>query len=398
MFSNRPVNSTYINDPDHVYFDFNMVNNDTTGSLPPPNLVFNETRTNPIINNAGEYYVSVVRFSVETPTLPLMIPHVQVGQSNENLLIYTVNLTYTHAGVSYESQTNLEFLPQNVNESIPNPPITQQDITNEYYFIYSFQRFVLMLNNAFNDAFTDLDTQVSGAGGALPSTLPPYMEFDPNTSQYILNADVNGYDIDSSGTIGIFFNSPLYTLFSSLESLNMGYSGITGGKNFQLVVRNINNGSNIYTPTPPSPSYYQSYGEYSTSALWCPISSLVFQASLIPIIPEEQSKPLIFNSDVLFGEGGNNSAISNTLTDLTVFLDKGSEYKPLVQYSPTAEYRLIDLVGNNPVNSIQISCFWKDKFGNLHPFKLASGCFASMKILFRKRVYPLVEKDFRNNY
>jgi len=399
MFSNRPpVNSNYMVEPNHIYFDFNVVNNDTTGTLAPPNLIFTETRNNPIINSAKDYYMTVVRFYVETPTLPSMIPQAQIGQLNPNVLIYNVNLAYSYGGVLYESQTPLIFIPQNLNAPNPTPPIVQQDLTSEYYFIYNFQHFVLMLNNALQTAFTSLNAQVVGAGGTLPSALAPFMEFNPTTAEYTLNADVLGYDSDLSITssIYIYFNSPLYTLFSSLESRNNGYgSNITNGKNFQLVVRNINNGSNIYTPTAPAPSFYQSYGEYPTSPLWCPIASIVFQASLVPLVPEQQSTPLVFNSDVLFGAGGNNSSIGNVLTDLQVYLTTGQEYKPLIQYSPTAEYRLVDLIGDNPIQSIEIACFWKDKFGNLHPFQLASGCYSSMKILFRKKLYPEVEKNYR---
>jgi len=389
----KPVNSSYINDPDHIYFDFNMINNDTTGTKAPPKLTFTETRNNPIVSNAGDYFISVVRFQVETPTLPLMIPQAQIGQADPDKLIYTITLTYTDAGSGnhYEQQTNLTFLPQNVNEPTPAPPITQQDITSGYYFINSFQTFILMLNNAFNDCFTDLNNAVVAGGDTLPSTQSPFMEFDPINCNYILNGDILGYETDNPNHIGIFMNSPLYTLFSSLESISYGNVGITNGKNNQLVLRNIRN-TNIYTPVAPSPSFYQSYGEYPTSPLWNPVVALSFQASLIPIVPEQQSKPLIFNSDVLFGEDGNNSAIGNVLTDLQVYLTKGNEYKPLVQYTPRAEYRMIDLQGSQPVQAIQISCFWKDRFGNLHPFTLASGCNASMKILFRKKTYPPEEK------
>jgi hypothetical protein len=392
----KPIrNSNYMIEPNHIYFDFTMVNNDTTGTLPPPPLVFTETRNNPIVNNASDYYVSVVRFGVETPTLPLMIPQAVVGQSDPNQLIYTVNLTYEVGGIVYESQTNVQFIPQNVNDPIPKPPINAQDLTSEYYYVFSFQHFVLMVNNALQTAYTALAAAV--APTVLPSALAPYIEYNPTTGDYTLNGDVLGYDSDQNNatSIYIFMNAPCYTLFSSFESKNYGYNNITGGKNFQLVLRNINNGSNIYTPSPPTPSFYQSYGEYPTAPLWNPVESLVFQASLLPIIPEQQTRPLIFNSDVLFGEGGNNSAIGNTLTDLQVYLTTGTEYKPLIQYAPTAEYRLIDMIGENPVNSIQIACFWKDKYGNLNPFRLASGCGASMKILFRKKMFPEIEKEYK---
>jgi hypothetical protein len=69
---------------------------------------------------------------------------------------------------------------------------------------------------------------------------------------------------------------------------------------------------------------------------------------------------------------------------------RGDESKPSIQYSPQGEYRLIDLQSNAPINNIEISVFWRDQYGILHPFVLEPGCFSSLKILFRKKIFNLV--------
>ena len=65
-------------DPYNLYYDINVVsdyNPTLVGTTAPP-LTFNEIRQNPIIKYPEDYLLSVVRFSIETPTLPIFIPQV----------------------------------------------------------------------------------------------------------------------------------------------------------------------------------------------------------------------------------------------------------------------------------------------------------------------------------
>jgi hypothetical protein len=137
------------------------------------------------------------------------------------------------------------------------------------------------------------------------------------------------------------------------------------------------------------------YQEYPTSSLWNPINSLVFTTGTLPVAPTSVSAPVVFGTNTsALTSGGNNSNISNQLTDFEVPVTEGWEYKPNVFYTPTAEYRFIDLLGNTPLNNIQISVFWKDAFGNLHPFYLNSGCNANIKCLFRRKDFNMTDMAF----
>jgi hypothetical protein len=37
------------------------------------------------------------------------------------------------------------------------------------------------------------------------------------------------------------------------------------------------------------------------------------------------------------------------------------------------------------LNRVDIIVYWKDKFGNIHPFELSPGNAASVKIMFRRK-------------
>jgi hypothetical protein len=158
------------------------------------------------------------------------------------------------------------------------------------------------------------------------------------------------------------------------------------------------NGTNYYpTPSPVPPAPDQNWNAlktvqlYGTGATMCPISSLIFETSLMPIVPQMIGLPKIFTNSSFSGtqaiRGGQNNNLSNEITDIVEPLNRGDEYFPNVLYLPQAEYRLIDLQGNGPISSIQISVKWKDIYGIYHDFFLQNGCGASMKILFRQKAF-----------
>jgi len=378
----------------HVYYDLQITNNDSTGTKPYVPLDFNEIRNSPVLLNPSEYFMSVVRFQVQTPTLPLMIPLVEVGQADPNKLVYSVTLTNTSGVNYYEAQEFIEFVPQDLSISVPAAPTLVQNVDSGYYNVYSYNHFIKMVNTTLSNCFDALNTLVVAGGDTLPTTRPPFLDWDDTTGIAILNADISGYNLGVGGPtnpIKIFFNSPLFTLFSSFEALYYG-TAVTVGKNWQIEVYDKNE-----TNTKAYTGYdaLQMYQEYPTlGVLACPIESLVFSTGLIPVAPALIAAPRIYNTDNSQISTGNNSNFINMLTDFQVGLTKGSEYKPSVSYVPASEYRLIDLFGNMPLASIQLSVYWKDNYGNLRKFFLAPGCSANLKIMFRRKNFNITDPRF----
>ena len=126
--------------------------------------------------------------------------------------------------------------------------------------------------------------------------------------------------------------------------------------------------------------------EISSIALWNPIASIVFSSSILPIQSTKTYLPKeVGNSDTNFSGNGNNSNFLNIITDFSIAVDGGNQYRPMLVYNPTAEYRLIDMHSSMNLNKIDIIVYWKDTFGKLHPFELHPGCAANVKILFRRK-------------
>ena len=382
--------------PDQVYFDVTVTNFQSTTTNPPV-FYYNEQRTMPFVSVPEDYYLSILRFTVDTGTIPVFIPSIQPNQGNRNLTIYSVTLAYTYLGTTYVAQEFLDWVPQDLSAPAPVPPNQSQTGTQindtGYYNCYSYTYFLAIVGKAFEDAFVNLKNQVTVAGGGavFPSDEPPYIDWDTTSSSGTLFADVLGYDTNpNSGytPIGIFMNAPLFSLFESFPARYLGYELTplnVQGRNFQLLP--FNKGATnlqIITPVNGDPVWTAIclYQECSTTSAWTPIQSLVFISNTLPINPNQVSTPLIFNNGAQLSLGGNNSAISNIITDLTS--DTGS-YRPNLVYLPSAQYRYITLYGNRPLFNIDLEIFYRLRTGQLIPFRLQSGGSVTIKIAFIKK-------------
>jgi len=219
-------------------------------------------------------------------------------------------------------------------------------------------------------------------------------------------------------THAIFFNEPLYNLFSAFNAIYYGKSipqgtlaggviaqvaGIPEGyRIFSNYIQPVNyNFMNELIITPPAPAtpvtpaltYITLTSDYSPVPMWNPIQSIVFSTSMIPIHYSMSNPPQVYGSspfDTTFlGAGGNNSDISTMVSDIQIPLTSGNEYKPTITYTPSGEYRLIDLLGNAPINEMGFAISYKTKFGQIIPFALAPQCGANLKILFRRKRFNL---------
>lgn len=420
-------------EPYHIYYDLNILNNDTTGTKQPPFLQFTEIRNSPYINNPSDYFCSVVRFSVETPTLPLIIPQAKVGAANVNELVYTVSMSHPTL-LPVPITTSVLYVPQSNAQLAPPPtaPVSNaSDIINEYYYTYTYKPFIDMINTALRTTWAAVLAAIPALAAIYTDDYFPYLWWDEDTNiaTWVALADVFQTPTANNPSpalnlalgalpnqpISIFFNTELYNLFSSFSAFQNGYGGQTPlGANWRMNLPDtvtvnpylanvlaagavppaasmptflVQQGPPPATP-PVQPSTYSLLRvpqEYPTTPLWNPVQAIVFTTSLLPIASSIVSAPVLFGQGQQFTNAGNNSGIANILTDLEVPTEKGWQTKPLISYVPTAEYRLFDLNGNAPLSAIEITVNWKDTFGRLNQFRLGAGANASIKLMFRRK-------------
>jgi len=388
--------------PDQVYFDITVSNFQSTTTTPPV-FFFNEQRTMPFISNPEEYYLSILRFTMETGSLPVFIPSIEPNQGDRDKSIYSVTLEYDDPvlGTTYTSgQTFIDWQPQDRSALVPPPPNqcinNVQNNSTGYYNCYSYSYWIYLIDLALVDAFTTLSANVVAGGVAMPTIYAPFLNWDTTSNQAVLYGDAAGYSVDKGGinvdNIRIYFNAPLYGLFNSFPAEYLGYTGVADGKNFQLIIPNVG-AVNLLTitpiqPTPVPPATFITYRaialyqEISTIANWSPITALVFTSNTLPIQSNQVSTPIVYDDAETVVFSGNNSNIANIITDMVTY---DGQYRPNVVYTPSAEYRLVTLYGNRPLSNVDLSIFWRTKTGQLIPYRINSGEAVTLKLAFLKK-------------
>jgi len=246
--------------PDHIYYDVLVTNFNSVSGAPIP-IYFNENRTNPIVPITGEYEMSIIRFSVDTPDLPVLIPIIQQNAVKDDLTNYSITLTlkpeflpYTSPAIpvantiTYISQANIIWVTQDTSAPIPPTPFTNggfQSTVGTYYYCYSYQHFQSLVDATLARAWVFLKDALVTAGYIIGITNPeidgvnaPVFSWDAGLKTAVLStpqfkADgvspcfenltlVAGVPTINEFPVKIFFNAPLYQLFNSFNSTFRG--------------------------------------------------------------------------------------------------------------------------------------------------------------------------------
>nr|WPF46777.1 MAG: putative minor capsid protein [Lake Baikal virophage 12] len=421
-------------DPDYVYYNANIINNNTELALDnaDPQIRFQETRDTPIVRDASKYNFSIIRFTMNGAgkDLPLFIPVIRTGVDNPtndiNLTIYSVSMTmtvvYTVLGNPYTTTiTSLQpliYVSETQDLAVAPPPNPNtisagvQDITTRYYWVYTYTHWLQIVNTAFAKCISNVSATYPGLqqlldafwisigspGGATPiiTTAPCQMTWNPTSYLFSLYADrysFGGADRTSIGTNFdesslLYFNSNMFGMFSNF---NNTYVNLTNERTNLILVYSILY-QNIQTvsspPAPTAKSYWimvQDYG--STSTLWSPVDAIVFTSALLPLVFEATGDPVKFGQSLIGQFGSTQSAFQPIITDVALVNETGHDYREYIQYAPTAEYRLASFQrSKQPINNIDIQVFWRCRLdGQLYPVQMFNGSSVSVKCMFRRR-------------
>jgi len=405
--SNLDLISKYTSN-DNIYYDLTLTNFVEEGTR-LDQLKFNETRNSYFVPRADEYYLSIMRFQVDSYTLPTHFAEIQPNQSNPNLMTqsFTIEITNLTGVGSTAVQVFCNWIP-NTDIPVPNPPSSNPNglqSNSPYYYSYNFKHMIDIFNNALTDAFNQLQVIRTPQ---LDNDIPPFFVWDEESSKAILYADSGIQDTSGSNPNRVGYNDILPVGFNRLrvymnrasESLlsSLPYDRLsitnTQGRVFKLKLGYNQEGiafiplsTNlialpiVFSPNLINRRFIKLEQEYSTITNWTPVSSVVFTSSTLPINVNNLSAPVILvNKQVI--QSANNSNFAPIITDIS---SNEMVYKPNLLYVPTAQYRLVDLHTNTPINNIDIQVYWKDRFGILNPFLFGSGATCSIKIGFLKK-------------
>jgi hypothetical protein len=341
-------------DPLQLYLNVLVVNDS-------PNFIraaISETRTTPILVTPNKYKMAIVRFSVPTTSLPIF--NFKSNPDNTpNNTFYSVTLTYgSQVSLAYVNYLTEEYL--NIKTQPPNP-------------VYSFNNFILMVNTALVTAFTGLT--------GIPGTAqPPYFTYTASTgllSLYCSQEFIDFYPFTNTGIIHLYMNIELFSYFDGFNVNFLGVNSVNGlDVKFVITKTGNNDQQRLNNPTtniyPIISTGYVMTCEFDNVSFWATLRQLIFQSSTLPVVPEfyQSNKP-----------SGAGSVTQSILTDFEPIIQRSIDSRAYQQYQAQL-YRYIDLVGTDPLKSIDFNINWSDANGNVYPLYLAPFQTMSIKILF----------------
>ena len=366
----------------HVYYDLVIRN---FASQPKQHLRFSETRNSALVPKASDYLLSIIRFQVDTTSLPVLFCDIQKEQSNPNLTPYCITLNYKDKfGTDITTTpTYVVWEPQHKDSIVPSAPSKNttgyQDFNSDYYYCYTYQHFIELINKCFVEARTKLVSLVP----LLSTVETPFMSWDVSTNKASIYLRSPYYESGLSPNvtprITIYFNQPLMTLFNSFPYLR--YDSNVKTQQYEIICNSFF-GINMVELDQNTNRFIKVSQEYSTTAQWSPVSSLIFTSNTLPVRANQLSNPIVLDDGKVVQFQDNTSNVyQNIITDMCV---DENIYKPNVLYIPST-YRYIELIGNQDIRNVELSLYWRDKLGYLREFYLDAGSSASVKLMFQAK-------------
>lgn len=343
------------NDVDYIYHNVILTNNQPFDILAK----VKETRYAAIVEKPNDWEFSIVRFSVSSNEVPIFHPIIP----NPALPLQS-NMSIT-----------LGFGGSFFQQFIQTTPLEAKD------GVFDFQIWLDHLNDAALLAFTALKAAFPGAA----PTIQPFFFLNPTTlliSMYTQDSYLESNPL----SIQIFMNQQLQNIidlpFSSYNNVPAPF-----GTDFQIAVRDWA----TTLPVPPrtgfplalsalAGNWIQSSQSFPSLDEWSDVQRVFFTTGLIPVNGE------LLPNTVGQDQDGNIATTSQQIvTDFLVNTEQSEPTRHAYTYVPSAEYRIVSLMGTKPIRTIDVNCFYSTYDGREFPLKLAPRTNMSLKMMFRRK-------------
>ena len=364
-----------------VYYNIDLIHSNTKSnqSLAPvlldsnynPPARFTEVRTTPIIYNASNFEMAIISADLNgaTKRLPLFIPMIDTNQ------IIDVNKTVYWVGEGdptiCTASLNVTYVPTDPTITAPTSALSQ-NLSNPYYYVYTYNQFLQMIN-----------TQLSALsfGG---SVTKPFIRYNSDSGLFDLLMPATLV----TGNYYVYFNTDLFNLFSSFPYTKVaGVAPITTDDN--CMYRINTNIDQQKQETINAVAYVVVPQEYNTTNnMWSPVQSIVFASTLLPVLNEKTSTPLIFddqNDNTTVKTSSN--AFNSVILEFKNEFKEGADIVQNISYTPSAEFKMMSLTGSNtPITNVDIIVYWRNRLDNqLNQLYLPNFSNITIKMLFRRK-------------
>ena len=354
---------------DIVYFNCASV------SIGENTAVFEAICQQPIIEDAGNYTMAIVRGGIGRSKVPVFIPKMAYSNSNPLQTAYSYYIRANFNGGTYHIPNSIQYINSYGLTAPATTPADQRSVVqNQFYWTYDLNEFVSMFNASMVAEWAELQ---AGAGGYTIKTKPPVLVLNGNV--FTMYFDQSGFSYDNQhGTQNenfmISFN---YDLKYLLDNFNFTYDSSLNPSPYVL---NFSNVTSTYVNPINSVTglvYTQSYPCLSS---FSPIESIVFLSDV-----GDYKTDFIGNVNML--GSGNAPAMANgiesQITDICLDIENPMDYTNMITYIPT-QYREINIDNTMSINRLRIRLQWKSKYGDYYDIILKDGSSFNIKLKFER--------------
>lgn len=130
-----------------------------------------------------------------------------------------------------------------------------------------------------------------------------------------------------------------------------------------------------------SPGYRMGQ-EFNATINWTDFTLIAFRTGGIPV--EDEYSPLTIVTDQSISADAD---VVPIVTDFVPGATDGRDLRTFITYIPTSEYRLSNMAGGKPLQSMDLQVFWGDAFGNYFQIYCTHNVACSVKMMFRKKTF-----------
>lgn len=379
------MNRSYVTKEDeNLYYNL-FISNNTNHDLP---LETDQILSTPLLSDPSQYEMSIVKFTLPGGNIPLFnnsITSASTSYSDPKRFITVVK--WDGAGVKTSAENALSWKPTAYFAS-----------SGVYSFaVFNYQTIIDTMNSAMKASFTTL--------GVADADIP-YFTYTPDSDliNFVIptatcrnnlqgtvlppTTGVSTYQIFLSSEMGQWIQG-----FNLYYTASAPYGFTDDYKYTQLMVFRSDEVSTASPPWGTGPTFpFTIKSGFSTTSYFNKCKSIIITSRNIPI--SQENYPILNATDktpLSYLVNNSNSSTLNIVSDFTISPQNGADTRQYLEYLPTAEYRILDLVASSPLARLDFQVWYLNSDStqttgfNLNQFLLNPGQSFAMKILFRRK-------------
>lgn len=317
-----------------------------------------------ILHNASENMCAVVSFTLPMQNLPLFVFPVEPNQTpNVNVSTLQVGVCHNMVQANVDAgqavavtsyTTPLTWVPQKMGQIMPIQNQTRQVIT-PYYYCYSFEHFVNLVNDA-------IDTTYTLAGS--PGLSKPEFSYDDalKTFTWTIPTAFSGNVVASATGWSVCWNEDFDNLVNNFNTIENGDLYILEDTNSALT--NTVGTDIILSQDYPTTDYFNSAERILVTTTSIPIAQELFP-----------------------GPTGQYQGLSNRetiLVDVNLDFDNNvTSQRSILKYvNSTDMLQMNDMISTLPVQRIGVKFRWVDSLNNVYDIPVSKNEVVTCKIGF----------------